>query len=322
VKKPPATALAREVLARYGLEDAPLKPVAGQGCLIWRLGGQALRIFPAGTDRPSVQTEIAWLNALQASRTLSVPRPIEARDGSLIQSVCGGDACAPVYAVLLSWVEGRFFDRGLTPLRLRRLGAAVAALHQVSQSLAEAKLIRAGRMALDLEHARWLALVPSAAKGLHDGDLRIILKALRRLHAPLAALPRSPANFGLIHADLHPWNYLFDAERVGIIDFSDCAWGHHAQDIAYALFYLKHPWVHNHDHRAAYPALEAEFLAGYASVRELPDALAQAMPLFTTAKILSLLSWVLLDWPRTDLRAWGPHCVRLAIAQLRTAAPR
>ena len=106
---------------------------------------------------------------------------------------------------------------------------------------------------------------------------------------------------------------------MGIIDFSECAWGHPAQDIAFALFYLKHPWVHNHDHRSAYPALEAAFLAGYASVRRLPEGLAAAMPLFTSAKMVALLGWVLIDWTRTNLRAWGPGCVRLAIAQLRAA---
>ena len=312
-----ATAPVRELLARYGLADAPLKPVADGACRIWRIGDKALRIYPPGTSRQSAETEVAWLQALQPHRTLSVPRPVEARDGSVLQSLCGDDAANPLHAVLVSWVEGCFFDRGLTAQRLRRLGAAVATLHQVSQSLAESNAIHTDRTALDLYEAGWQALEPTAANGLRDTDLRVILRALARVREPLAALPRSAANFGLIHADLHPWNYLFSAGRVGIIDFSECGWGHLAQDIAFALFYLKHPWVHNHDHRAAYPALEAAFLAGYASVRRLPEGLAAAMPLFTSAKMVALLGWVLIDWPRTNLRAWGPGCVRLAIAQLR-----
>ena len=314
-----ASAPVRELLARYGLADAPLKPVADGACRIWRIGDKALRIYPPGTSRQSAETEVAWLLALQPHRTLSVPRPVEARDGSVLQSLCGDDTATPLHAVLVSWVEGRFFDRGLTLQRLRRLGAAVATLHQVSQSLAESNAVHTDRMALDLYEAGWQTLEPSAANGLRDSDVRVILRALERLHEPLAALPRSAASFGLIHADLHPWNYLFSAGRVGIIDFSECGSGHFAQDIAFALFYLKHPWVHNHDHRAAYPALEAEFLAGYASVRRLPEGLAAALPLFTSAKIVALLAWVLIDWPRTNLRAWGPGCVRLAIAQLRAA---
>ena len=319
MKSPSATAPVRELLARYGLADAPLKPIADGGCRIWRIGDKALRIYPQGTSLQSAETEVRWLQALQPHRTLSVPRPVEARDGSVLQSLPGDDAATPLHAVLVSWVEGRFADRGLTPQRLRRLGAAVATLHQVSQSLAESNAIHTDRTALDLYEAGWHDLVPTAANGLRDTDLRVILRALERVREPLAALPRSAANFGLIHADLHPWNYLFSAGRVGIIDFSECGWGHLAQDIAFALFYLKHPWVHNHDHRVAYPALEAAFLAGYASVRRLPEGLAAALPLFTSAKIVALLGWVLIDWPRTNLRAWGPGCVRLAIAQLRAA---
>ena len=316
---PSATAPVRELLARYGLADAPLKPIADGACRIWRIGDKALRIYPPCTSLQSAETEMRWLQALQPHRTLSVPRPVEARDGSVLQTLRGDDAANPLHAVLVSWVEGRFFDRGLTPQRLRRLGVAVATLHQVSQSLVESNAVHTDRMALDLYEAGWHALEPSAANGLRDSDLRVILRALERVREPLAALPRSAANFGLIHADLHPWNYLFSAGRVGIIDFSECAWGHLAQDIAFALFYLKHPWVHNHDHRAAYPALEAAFLSGYASVRRLPEGLAAALPLFTSAKMVALLGWVLIDWPRTNLRAWGPGCVRLAIAQLRAA---
>ena len=313
-----ATAALRELLDRYTLAREPLHPVANDACRVWRFGDKALRIYPPGTEQHSIAAEMSWLQALQAQARVCVPRPIAARDGSVIQALHSAAVAEPSYAVVVSWVEGRFFDRGLTALRLSRLGAAVATLHDVSQALGHAGRIHTRREAVDLDAARWQALRPNANNRLREDDLRLIRQSVQHLAPRLAALPRTASNFGLVHADLHPWNYLFAAGSVGIIDFSDCGLGHHADDIAKALFYLRHPWVRNHDHRPAYPALEAAFLGGYASVRPLPDGLAQAMPLFTAAKVISLLAWVLLDWPHVEQRAWGPACVRWALAWLAT----
>ncbi|MBK9123911.1 MAG: phosphotransferase [Chloroflexi bacterium] len=43
----------------------------------------------------------------------------------------------------------------------------------------------------------------------------------------------------LIHADLKPDNLLFDAGRVGFLDFDDCAWGWPLYDLAPMLLFLR-----------------------------------------------------------------------------------
>lgn len=38
--------------------------------------------------------------------------------------------------------------------------------------------------------------------------------------------------FGVIHADIHHWNYLFHRGEVRLIDFDDSGWGHYLYDLA------------------------------------------------------------------------------------------
>ena len=75
MKNPSAAAPVRELLARYGLADAPLKPIAGGGGRIWRIGDKALRICPQGTSLQSAETEVRWLQAPSGSnRTAQTTR--------------------------------------------------------------------------------------------------------------------------------------------------------------------------------------------------------------------------------------------------------
>ena len=57
MKSPSAAAPVRELLARYGLADAPLTPIADGR--IWRIGDKALRLYPQGTSLQSAETEVA-----------------------------------------------------------------------------------------------------------------------------------------------------------------------------------------------------------------------------------------------------------------------
>ena len=79
----------------------------------------------------------------------------------------------------------------------------------------------------------------------------------------MAELGSKPDVFGLIHADLHLENALFDGDAVRLIDFDDCGLGYWLYDLAVPL------WEYRD--RDDYPAIRAALLDGYGSRRALPD---------------------------------------------------
>ena len=92
-----------------------------------------------------------------------------------------------------------------------------------------------------------------------------------------------PENFGLIHADLHQWNYLFSRGEVHAIDFDDCGYGPFVYDLSTTLSELKH--------RADYLTLEAALLAGYRSVRQFPVEHEAYIDTFVALRELQIMLW-------------------------------
>lgn len=197
-------------------------------------------------------------------------------------------------------------DRGLTPLRLARVGELTARLHLGAEALAKAGRLRTTRLASGADLDRWA--------GGHRDSLVHVPKALHQLGAKVAArlrievggFSRDDSSHGFIHADLHPWNVVFIDQVAGTFDFSDCGWGHHALDLATTLQFLKHPLAGNHDHRALYAQLRDSLLAGYARLRPLPVDVERQIDAFIVARMMATLEWILDDWPHPAHRAWGP----------------
>src|SRR5436853_441693 len=59
------------------------------------------------------------------------------------------------------------------------------------------------------------------------------LRLLALLERQVAALPASQQTFGLIHYDFELDNLIWDDQRVGIVDFDDCAGYWFVADIAF-----------------------------------------------------------------------------------------
>ena len=108
---------------------------------------------------------------------------------------------------------------------------------------------------------------------------------------------------GLIHADLHQYNYLFHGEEVRVIDFDDCLFAPFTYDLAVTLWYLAS--------RPDYRALEGALLRGYERVRILPAGYRTHLPLLMLARTLGMVEWVL-GWSSPTLLPWGPQFLRNA----------
>lgn len=300
-------ALAPWLAERYGLTLSGSRCIARLDCEIHRLRcagaahDLALRIYPPRvSDRTAIEDEVTWLSAL-AAHGLHVPGPLPGLDGVLIQAWVDGR-----WAVLLSWVTGRVLDKALKPVHLWRVGRLAGTMHAVSGALVAQGRIRGKRLGDGPDLAAWAEGRRTAHPALPAKAWRHIEGAARRLQDEMATLPRDTAAWGFIHSDLHPWNLLFQGSVAGAIDFSECGYGPFALDLAAALQYLKHPVVGNHDHRPAYPRLQAALLDGYATVRPLPAHVDWQIDRLIELRMINTIEWVLYVWPRIDSRPWGP----------------
>jgi Ser/Thr protein kinase RdoA (MazF antagonist) len=308
------------VLAELGVRARQSRCVARLSCEIHRvalatplprsghpaLGELALRIYPAQrTDPAPIAAEMAWLADL-AGRGLHTPAPLARPGGGWIHRWQPDPAQPPRQAVLLAWLPGRLLDRGLRPLHLRRVGELTAQLHRSAETLRQQGRLPEGEDGDGPDLPRWADPARARHPWLAPGTAPRLVQAARGLQPALAALPRSAAHFGWIHADLHLWNLLFHQGRAGAIDFSDCGLGHHAQDMASVLQYLRFPWVGNVDRSAEHPRLRDELLAGYASARPLPDQVLHQIELYTLARMITTVEWMVDQWPAPDHRPWGP----------------
>ncbi len=288
------------------MRAAALRCVARLDCEVWRVRPRAgpdltLRVYSMSHQDPAtIDTELDWLEALAAAG-LHVPVPHRSAQGARLHRHPDGR-----YAVLLTWLNGRQHDRGLTPARLHAVGRFTGALHRVAAALHSAGRVRTERQAAPLDLQAWAGGTRPGMQRLSPTHRALLRDSAGRLHDAIEAFGRGPECWGLVHGDLHPWNLLFVRGAAGAIDFADCGMGHHAMDLAATLQYLRYPLASNHDHRRQYPALRDALLRGYAAEHTPSPDLALQVSVLVTARLLLTLAWILDDWPALDHRPWGP----------------
>ena len=252
-----------------------------------------LKFYPSYCTGPAdLEAEIGWLLALHNDTGLCVQVPLPAADGSIVQSLSLGDESR--LCVLYSWVPGRFFDRGLKPVKLRAVGRLMGDLHAHGKGFEGRFRIPAQQQSFYLDLDTWLPSVTNH-QALTAGSRDTLQHAVRVVQRDLRNKPQDPATYGLVHGDLHQWNIVFSGANARAIDFADCGWGFFAYDMATTLMYLRHPWVGNTDHTHQYPELEAAFLDGYSDVTNLPPNLGTELDFFVAARLLVMLDWLLND---------------------------
>jgi Ser/Thr protein kinase RdoA (MazF antagonist) len=136
------------------------------------------------------------------------------------------------------------------------VGAAIAQLHAAADSapLPFERYHLDERIVLDQPRDQ-LARIGDDAEAV-----AAIAALTDRLASVLATIPKRSPDYGLIHADLHLGNMHFDGRAFTLFDFDHCGVGWRAYDLAPLRM-------------AADDARWERLLAGYASVRPLPEGL-------------------------------------------------
>lgn len=325
--------IAGVVLPHFGIDGARLTVLRHEHNTTFQVdtgtGRYVLRLNRIGVhDERTIASEMAWLTALAEDTDLGVPVPVTAADGSLVVSGSVPSVPEPRLGVLLRWQVGRFVDQRLTRRHLAAVGTLLGRLQQHAQSWTPPRGFARPRVDVLTTAARRASIAGPAAhatQGAHptaddeaaalalvarllgNRDRRIIADALRQVRRSTAALANTPGAWGLIHADLHYENFLFDEGRALAIDFDDCGWGPYAYDLAVPLSEL--------EDRSNYEALREALLNGYARQRALPNGYHDHLGALMILRRVQLIMWILesreqaafrgkwRSWVREDVRA-------------------
>jgi Ser/Thr protein kinase RdoA (MazF antagonist) len=261
--------VAEAALSRYPIADGRLRFVAHEENTTYRHdgadGSHLVRVHRPhrhgrGVDTTkAIRSEIAWLQAVRKDTGLAVPVPVAARDGA--PTVTVATAGEERVCSVLRWMDGRIHESSPRPVHLRRLGEAMARLHDQADAWTPPP---------DFVRIRWdhetffgnvMVYGETAAAEcweLLPGEVRARFEAVEARMADI--LPRAGGT-GLIHADLHLGNALFQRGAVKLIDFDDCGTGPRLYELAVALWELRDA--------QDYPAFRDALLSGYRTRRDI-----------------------------------------------------
>jgi len=235
---------------------------------------------PAETMRHT-RAELNWLSYL-AERGVSVALPLAASAGEFVTLTedCGKSYLISAY-VALTGVQWDRNDPARWNASLFRLwGRTMGDLHSVTKDYVPANNVDVHETFAERhELSRKAKRYPTIAKIATD------------LAEEIMALPRDRAAYGLIHYDLHQWNFLIDGDRLNVFDFDDGMYGWFALDIGVALYHALW-WGRTNDARHDFTdEIIANFLDGYLSANELSDFWLAKIPMFMRYRQVSIFGW-------------------------------
>lgn len=287
--------LARSALTAWDLADARLDLIKYRENAVFRVtrpdgARHVLRVHrPGYRSDAHIRSEAAWTAAL-SDAVLPTPRLLPTRRGELLVRAQGEGVPEPRQCDLLGWVDGEpigtleggvaLGDEGLRRT-YETVGSVAARLHAHGERWSKPPGFT--RPAWDIE-----SLVGDApAFGpfedlavLSNEQRALLLRARARVRQELAAL--GPPDL-LIHGDLIPDNLLVAPEGIRVIDFDDCGWSWCGFELVTSIFPLQVS--------GGFEVGLESYLAGYRSVRALPESELEALPALLLARGLSYLGW-------------------------------
>jgi Ser/Thr protein kinase RdoA (MazF antagonist) len=274
----------------------------------------ALRIHRAGYHSDAeLRSELEWMRALQASG-FDVPQIVPDCSGALFVTARQESVPEPRQVDVFEWIQGA--QLGSVAGEAATDSAALARTYHTVGALAARLHNQATRWALPAGFTRhawddaglvgeqpfWGRFWELAA--LAPAERALLIRARDRLRRDLGALARSPATYGLIHADFAPENLLVDGDRVRLLDFDDAGFGWHLFEIATSIYF--------HIGQPHYEAIRAATIAGYRSERALPDDELERLPMFLCARGFTYLGWVHTRSETETARELTPMLIELA----------
>ncbi len=248
-------ARARDALAAWGLEGAPLRAVHHLHNTTFRIGQRYA--LPDFQSDAALQSEVVFLEYL-AGRGVPGPRPVRTSRGRAF-ALTGGRRF-----LLFRWIHGRRVRAALTPRHARAQGELIARLHESSLAFTPPAGFERRRLTADTLSGEASGFPRELVRARLKPDVLTLIDAATQL---VRQTFDELSERALVHGDITPGNTVWLRGRPQLIDFDGLAWA----PLAYDLAVVRHSYSYLNGARRE--ALWRVFLDGYASTRELPAGL-------------------------------------------------
>ena len=266
-------------------------------------------------SRAGIEEELSWIESLAKWRQLAVPTPLRSRQGKLLERVQSPSMNEDRFCCLFNWIEGRFIEKSLSAQKLYQLGKLMAGLQK---SAIKRKTSRRYWTADGLlgDHPKLGSL--THVSGMKESQ-RLILDRLRKeTFRRLRFYETSfPERQGLIHADLHFGNLIWQKRHFAAIDFDDCGYGFYAYDVVIPLMGVRH-LLRDQRKSKLYHAYKESLLEGYTTQMPWDEHDARILPHLGLARRLAMLGWLQSRSDNPRLRARMKKAIRLVLALTNT----
>ena len=270
-----------EAASRYGLEAPAVRPLVAFENFVFdgaTADGDELILRIAHSTRRSLDYTLGEIEFVRylAAAGLPVAQPVLAESGRFVESIEDGEAGQYFVVTAFERAPGYVFD-DVPPLKaaywkpelFRELGRIFARMHLRAEDY------RPGNPRCKRQEWREYDVVD--IDRFAPADERLVRERTAKLIERLERLPRSGRDYGLIHADLHPHNFCFDAGKITVFDFDNCEYAWFVKDIAVIVFYVARAEPPERRDEAA-AAFLGPFLAGYRELRECTREWLAAVP--------------------------------------------
>jgi amicoumacin kinase len=270
-----------EAARRYGLESADLTELNAFENFVYEadnLDGVPLVLRISHSTRRTfdyTMGEVEFVRYLGAAK-IPVAQPVLSEAGQFVEKIEDSEPGQHFVVTAFERAKGTVFDDA-PPLKelywkpplFRDLGRLFARLHNRAQTykLSNPRYKRQEWYEYDVVDINRFA--PPEEKLVRERTWAIIER--------LKKLPNGPEGYGLIHADLHMHNFVFDDGRITAFDFDNCEYAWFVKDIAVILFYVaRNEPREKRDEASA--AFLGPFMEGYRELRKCDQQWMEAIP--------------------------------------------
>ncbi|WP_179281048.1 phosphotransferase enzyme family protein [Paenibacillus sp. XY044] len=241
--------------------------------------------------RDKIHAELEWVHDL-VQHGVNASLPILSKDQQLTAVYEEEGQC--YIAAVFRMALGKFFDKGHPHLWgtavYQAWGETMGKMHLHSKSY---KPLVKGR-----QRDHW-SKMDFSNPNLQHGKYRVLLEKLRSLENEIDLYSRDENEYGLIHNDLHPYNFMIDGDTITVFDFDDSIYGWYALDIAIAATHAVW-WGSPGEDRGSKNEFARKFLdyflEGYFKHHQLESHWIQRIPLFMDYRNICSFFWWLQDW--------------------------
>ena len=302
---------------RFGIELSALRPLGGMEGLAceYKQGDQSfvLKVTPVSKDDPDqitrTEEKCEFINFL-ADNGVRVARQIRSPSGTWVERIETEEDYYLISAATKA--PGRhysFYNRTeATPNFFQAWGRITGQMHAMAKTYRSWQKESGDEGKLSTIND-WKEEHKFFQNWCQFDDIR---GKWDQLGIQIEMLPRNREGFGLIHNDLHPWNFLVHKGEITVIDFDVCAYHFFAKDIAIALFFAN--WhgkpLRGQTKNDYLTEFFRSFMTGYSSENHLEAIWFKHLPLFLKHHQI-LLHTVFIDewktpnkWETDTLRRW------------------